>query len=246
MVDVFVLRCYRQVMSFFEAYPAKAYIFDKDGTLVDTESIWFEAYTRLLAPYGITHSLEVHRRMMGLAAGECIRLLQAEFLVLPQGEKGTMPLIEAMWHHFRLVREEVGVRLMPGVEEMLLACEKRKIPLAIATSATRVDTETELSILGWAKRFQVVVTAEDVARHKPAPDIYLEAARRLGVDPREALAFEDGIHGVKSAHAAGLPVMFVRDERFQIEAPAEATATIASFTDLIEQKALPRKARKKG
>lgn len=233
-------------MSFFEAFPAKAYIFDKDGTLVDTESIWFEAYTRLLAPYGITHVLEVHRRMMGLAAGECIRLLQAEYPVLPQGEKGTTPLIETMWHHFRLAREEIGVRLMPGVEEMLKACEKQEIPLAIATSATRLDTETELSILGWAKRFQVVVTAEDVARHKPAPDIYVEAARRIGVAPEHCLAFEDGVNGVKSAHAAGMPVIFVRDERFQIDPPEEATKTIASFAEIIQTKTPSRRTRKKG
>ncbi len=233
-------------MSFFEAFPAKAYIFDKDGTLVDTESIWFEAYTRLLAPYGIAHVLEVHRRMMGLAAGECIRLLQEEYPVLPQGEKGTTPLVETMWHHFRLVREEMGVRLMPGVEEMLKACEKQKIPLAIATSATRLDTETELSILGWAKRFQVVVTAEDVARHKPAPDIYVEAARRMGVASKDCLAFEDGVNGVKSAHAAGMPVIFVRDERFQIDPPEEATKTIASFTDIVQTKTPSRRTRKKG
>lgn len=228
-------------------FSAKAYIFDKDGTLVDTESIWFEAYTRLLAPYGITHSLEVHRRMMGLAAGACIRLLQEVFPALPPGDKGAAPLIEMMWHHFRLVREETGVRLMPGVEDMLKTCEKQKIPLAIATSATRLDTETELGILGWSTRFTVVVTAEDIARHKPAPDIYVEAARRLGVAPEACVAFEDGINGVKSAHAAGMPVIFVRDERFQIDPPVEAVKTIASFTEILEKKApSQRMGKKKG
>lgn len=215
---------------------AKACVFDKDGTLVDTESIWFEAYTRLLASYGITHTLEVHRRMMGLAASECIQVLQREHPVLPQGERGLTPLIEAMWHHFRLTREEIGVRLMPGVEEMLHACEARNIPMAIATSATRIDTETELSILGWAKRFQVVVTAEDVARHKPAPDIYLEAVRRLGLESTECMAFEDGINGVKSAHNAGMKVVFVRDERFAIDPPQESDLVIGSFMELLDER----------
>jgi len=127
----------------------------------------------------------------------------------------------------------MGVNPMPGVLKFLDRCRERKIPIAIATSAKRVDTEEELRMLGWRDRFCVIVTSDDVARTKPAPDPFLEAARLLGVDPWECLAFEDGVNGAKSARAAGMKVVFIRDDRFGTPPPAEASLTVASFEEIL-------------
>lgn len=219
--------------SLFDRFSGFAFIFDKDGTLVDTESIWFEAYRRLLAPYGFEHTTAVHRLMMGLSAEDCVVVLQRAHAALPRGADASTKLLSERMQSFRQVRQEVGVQPLPGVHAFLSRCAERQIVLAMATSAMREDTDVELDQLGWRQFFRIIVTADDVARHKPEPDIYLEAARRLAVEPSRCLAFEDGLNGIKSAQAAGMPVVFLRDPRFGIEAPAGVAVTVNHFTELI-------------
>lgn len=220
-------------MPLLDAFAAAAYIFDKDGTLIDTESVWFEAYGQFLAKYGATHTVEIHRTMMGASGADCVRILQAAHPELPQGEEAIAALLAEREACFHRARAEAGVNLLPGVEAFIHDCLRRGIPIAIATSASRMDTEQELHALGWPKLFAAVVTADDVVHPKPAPDIYLEAARRLGVDPARCVAFEDGLRGIQSAAAAGMKVVFVRDARFGAEVPKEAAVTVGSFEELM-------------
>ena len=108
---------------------------------------------------------------MGLAAGECIRLLQAEFLVLPQGEKGTMPLIEAMWHHFRLVREEVGVQAVKG-------CDWREVITSLRPTShhlwQRMAPDQQ------ARFVERIRSYWDVLRHRAPPETAAAFAARVG------------------------------------------------------------------
>lgn len=209
--------------------PDGAFIFDKDGTLLDTETLWYETYERLLVLYGRAHDLITHQRMMGASPLACIELLAERHPNLP---KDSSHLLDARESLFRDVRRERGIIPLPGVVAFLDACAERSIPLAIATSASRATTEEELRVLGWEKRFAAIVTADDVTRHKPAPDIYLEAARRLEVVPASCLAFEDGLRGLESAVTAGMSTVFLGDPRFGIEAPSTATYAANSFLDL--------------
>lgn len=210
-----------------------AYVFDNDGTLVDTESVWFETYQRLLNSYGSTHDLATHRQMMGQSAKACVKILQHVHSTLPQGEEAIASLVTERKRLFQLTRAEKGVKAMSGVEDFLRWSQQRGIRLAVATSASREDMDWQFRTLGWQDLFLVVVTGDDVVKLKPAPDIYLEAAKRLGVDPSSCLAFEDGINGLLSARAAGLKTVFVRDLRFQVQPPFEPELTVSCFDDLL-------------
>lgn len=207
-----------------------AFVFDKDGTLVDTESVWFEAYRRLLQAYGATHNSSTHQRMMGLSAVACVELLCS---VCPELRKvSSARLLTERARFFQAVRSESGTKLMPGVAKFLRVW-KGKALFALATSANREDTLADLECLGWNSLFEVVVTSDDVVRHKPEPDVYLEAARRLGVAPADCLAFEDGLQGVRSAIAAGAKVVQVCDARFKTPAAPDATMVVNSFEELL-------------
>lgn len=207
----------------------QALVFDKDGTLVDTEKVWYASYQRLLAKYGLTHDLITHRKQMSGSAETCVRILQeahpgTDFAARPLEE--LIPLRIAM---FREAREEIGVVPMDGVEGFLQFCLDHGIVMAVATSAHRGDTDRELEGLGWSRYFNIVVTGDEVSRHKPAPDIFLEAAQRLGLAPSACAAFEDSGPGVKSAHAAGMFTVFMRDPHFEIEPPPEAHLVVPTF-----------------
>lgn len=209
-----------------------AFIFDKDGTLVDTESLFFDAFRRLLNGFGCKHDLDSHRSLMGAVGKECIGLLQNQHPALPQEADRREPLLEALMYQFELVQRERGLPIMPGSSTILHQSREQGIPIGMATSSGRQTTADHLKQLGWTKYFGAVVTAHDVTKHKPEPDVYLEAARRLGVDPANCVAFEDGHRGLKSASAAGMKVVFVRDERFGLAHAPEAHLTVASLEEL--------------
>ncbi len=213
-------------------HAAAAYVFDNDGTLVDTETLWIETYNRLLAPYGVTHALAVQRSMMGLSPQACVEAMQRAYPALPQGFEAMETLIQERRRLFQAVRSERGITPLPGVEAFLRKAKQAGTRLAMATSATREDISAQLARLGWQGLFEVMVTADDITHHKPAPDAYLEAARQLGVEPGRCLAFEDAGNGLRSAHAAGMPVVFVRDARFGVEAPVAVEGTVGSFEEL--------------
>lgn len=209
-----------------------AFVFDKDGTLVDTESIYFKAFDRMLREHQCAHDLQTHGTMMGASAAHCMEILQARHVRIPQGSEAHASLLESLDRHLECVREESGLPIMSGSSSMLHLARDRGIPVAMATSARRVNAERDLKMLGWNKYFQAVVTSDDVTRHKPAPDVFLEAARRLGVEPSRCIAFEDGHRGVQSAKAAGMKVVFVRDVRFGLAPAPEADLTVASLDEL--------------
>lgn len=209
-----------------------AFVFDKDGTLIDTESIYFKAFDRMLREHECSHDLQTHGTMMGASAVHCMEILQARHAGIPQGSDVHALLLESLDRHLEHVRGEYGLPIMSGSSSLLHLAREQKIPVGMATSARRTNTERDLKTLGWGKYFQAVVTSDDVTRHKPAPDVFLEAARRLGVEPSRCIAFEDGHRGVKSAKAAGMRVVFVRDARFGLSPAPEADLTIASLDEL--------------
>lgn len=206
-----------------------AFIFDKDGTLLDTEAIWYEAYQRLLARYDAHHDLRTHRRMMGASPLTCLDILCETHASLSPDPPSLLAEREAI---FRTVRDEQGVRPLPGVVTFLEACLTRSIPLGIATSASRATTEEELRSLGWESWFKTIITADDVTNHKPDPATYLEAAKRLGLAPGNCIAFEDGLKGYQSASRAGMRTVFLADPRFGITPPSDAFIAVTGFLDL--------------
>ena len=212
----------------------QAFIFDKDGTLLDSEEgLWWPAYVRILEPYGLTHTRETHALMLGASDRTCVRILQERHPTLPQGDLGMQRLLQERLESLRAIRKERGVTPMPGAIRFLAWAIGRQIPIAIATSSSRVETDTELTLLGWTGMFGAVVTADDVVDRKPHPEPFIKAACLLGVHPSACTAFEDGEKGVRSAKDAGMHVVFLRDSRFNPAIPPEADLVVNSFEELL-------------
>ncbi len=204
-------------------------IFDLDGTLVDTEVVWNAALDDLLSSkYGQSFDLRTKPEMMGKPKEEAA----AVFKRLYRLPTGVDDLIAERLASYARMREQMGVvQPMPGADALVRALHAAGVPLGVATSENRPRTEDTLRRLGWDALFSAVTVSDEVLRGKPAPDIYAEAARRLGCGARECVAVEDAPAGVESARAAGLKVIGVRDARWGVDLSA-ADLVVPSLTDL--------------
>ena len=179
-----------------------AVIFDCDGTLVDTMPAHFEAWCEALAQFGAANVLaeDVFYAMGGRPTKDIVMDLNAEYGLKLDPARVALTKREAFLrklHACELIEEVADfARSMRG-----------KVPMGIATGGSRFVIEKTLQIVGVSDWFDEVITADDVSNGKPAPDIYLEAARRLGISPSKCLAFEDAPAGIDSARAAGMMIV---------------------------------------
>jgi HAD superfamily hydrolase (TIGR01509 family) len=182
-----------------------AVIFDNDGLTLDTEHTWTRAESALYARYGTEFTLDHKREMLG-TSGEKSALTMERHLGQPgRGDELRVELRELV--HGEL--DGAGVEPMPGVIELLDALAEHGVPLGLATNSGREFATRALRAAGIYERFAAVVSAEDVERPKPAPDVYLAAAAELGADPADCVALEDSETGVAAAKAAGMTVVGV-------------------------------------
>lgn len=194
--------------------PLRAVIFDLDGTLIDTESLWDVAMTGLLKEkYGKEFDPHSKSLMMGVPGKESTEIFMGLY-----GLTGNVDEIKDLRKSYYIgTREQLGVKPMPGADALLKNLHAAGIPMAIATSESRKRTEETVERLGWKDFFSVIVVSEEVKHGKPAPDIFLEAARQLKCRPEDCVAVEDAPAGVESAKAAGMKVLGVRDARYQTD-----------------------------
>ncbi len=179
--------------------PLCAAVFDLDGLMADSEPLAEWAWNQVLARYGQRLDGPTLQAILGLRVVDSARFLCERFR-LP------IPPEEAMAARDRLFLDAVPGQLQarPGLYRLLDELDARRLPLGVATSGHRRYVALALRTLGVADRFAAVVTGEDVARGKPAPDVYRQAAARLGVSPVRCLALEDSPIGVEAAWAAGM------------------------------------------
>lgn len=218
---------------FFHDLRIQALIFDNDGTLVDTERVWSAAYTELLGGYHLKFTPSVHRLMMGQSPRACVETLQQSYRELPQDESGLEELLQKRQELFQRAKARLQVTPLPGVQAFLEWAFRQGFKLALCTSATSEDILSQCKALGWSAFFDEIVTADDVKAHKPAPDPYLLTMKRLKLESQACVAFEDATNGLLSARAAGMPSVFVRDERFGVTPPFTPWLTVSSFTELL-------------
>ncbi|MCX7682958.1 MAG: HAD-IA family hydrolase [Anaerolineae bacterium] len=189
-----------------------AVIFDLDGLMADSEPLAEWAWKQILARYG--HELDAHtfQSIQGLRVADSAALLCARF-ALPISPE------EAQAERERLVLEAIPARLQakPGLYHLLSELETRALPLGLATSSSLAHARLSLQVLGVAERFRAIATGDDVTKGKPAPDLYLTAAERLGVPPPRCLALDDSPPGIEAAIAAGM---------FPVAVPTAWTATL--------------------
>lgn len=186
--------------------PIEAVIFDMDGTLHDTETVYHRALTSAVAAVGFTVSESFCHGLIGIPGKETDQMLKEHLgPAFPFDEYDR--LYDA--HCEALLAE--GIKLKPGALELLDHLDARRIPRAVATSASRRAAKLHLGRSGLAVRFAIVVTRDDVTRGKPHPDPFLEAAARLDVSPGQCLAVEDSFNGIRAAAAAGMMPVMVPD-----------------------------------
>jgi len=186
--------------------PVEAVLFDMDGLLLDTEVIYIAAMQASARAVGREMPLDFCHSMIGVPGHDCNVMIERYFGV---GFSISDYRAHFSGHVRRLLDE--GIPLKPGAVELLDFLIERNLPVAVATSANRTTAEHHLGKAGLLGRFHALATRDDVVRAKPHPDVYLEAARRLGVAPERCIAFEDSNIGLSAAHAAGAMAFMVPD-----------------------------------
>ena len=208
-------------------YEPRAILFDQDGVLIDSEGAWDSARRAIVAENGGSWRPEATRAMMGMSAPEWSRYLRDELGVALAPEEISDRVVARL-----LAGYSRELPLLPGAVDAVKRVAARW-PVGLASSANREVIDAVLAASGLSEIFGATVSGEEVARGKPAPDIYLEAARRLGVDPRQCAAVEDSTNGLRSAAAAGMLVVALPNREFP---PADdALALAAVVLDSLEE-----------
>lgn len=205
-----------------------AVIFDLDGVIVDTEQVWDAVRRELVADWGGRDVPGAQEAMMGMSSPEWSAYLHEVVGLAPSAEEINAEVVRRM-----LERYASGVPLMDGA---VAAVDRLAavLPLAVASSSNRPLIDAVLAGAGLADRFAVTVSSEEVARGKPSPDVYLETARRLGVQPGVCAAIEDSGNGIRAAHAAGMRVLAFPNPHYPPapDALALADAVLRSLDEL--------------
>jgi len=206
----------------------EAVVFDLDGVLIQSEEVWDEVRGRYVRERGGRYDEQVQRAMMGMSAPEWSRYLHETAGVPDEPEAIDRDVVA-------LLLEEYGreLPLLPGAVETVRSLATR-YPLGLASSSNREIIDAVLELAGIAECFAATVSSEEVARGKPAPDVYLDAARRLGVAPEDCAAVEDSHAGLRAAKAAGMLVVAIPNPSYppDEEALAAADVTLASLGEL--------------
>jgi HAD superfamily hydrolase (TIGR01509 family) len=203
-------------------------VFDLDGLLIETEEIWDEVREAIVRERGGRWTGSAQRDMMGMSSTEWSRYMHDELGVPDPPEEINRLVVEHMAERYR-----EHLPLLPGAVEAVERIAARR-PLAVASSSNRPLIDLVLELSGLAACFRVTVSSEEVERGKPAPDVYLEAARRLGVAPERCAAVEDSESGIRSAKAAGMRVVAIPNRSFRPseDALAAADVVLASLDEL--------------
>ena len=205
-----------------------AVVFDLDGLLIETEEVWDDVREGLVRERGGRWTETAQRDMMGMSSKEWSQYMHHELGLEESPEEINDLVVERM-------AERYGehLPLLPGAVEAVERIAARW-PLGVASSSNRPLIDLVLELSGLAPYFRATVSSEEVPRGKPAPDVYLEAARRLGVAPEHTAAVEDSEAGIRSASPAGMRVVVIPNRSFppSDEALGAADVVLASLNEL--------------
>jgi HAD superfamily hydrolase (TIGR01509 family) len=197
-----------------------AVIFDLDGVLLDTEELWDEVREDLARERGGRWSDRAQADMMGMSSTEWSRYMHDVVGLAEPPEEISREVVHRMLDRY--------AEQLPLIDGAIEAVERvaARWPLGLASSSNRELIDRALEVSGLARYFRATVSSEEVERGKPAPDVYLEAAQRLSVEPARCAAVEDSASGIRSAHAAGMRVVAIPNAAFPPPREALALADI--------------------
>jgi HAD superfamily hydrolase (TIGR01509 family) len=181
----------------------EAVVFDMDGVILASEEVWDEVRERFVRDRGGRYDADVQRAMMGMSSTEWSRYLHEAAGVADEPDEINAEVVRRMLGRYR-----DGLPLIDGAVDAVRRIGTRW-PLGLASSSNRELIDVVLEETGLASLFRATVSSEEVPRGKPAPDVYLEAARRLGFAPTSCAAIEDSHGGIRSANAAGMRVVAI-------------------------------------
>ena len=212
----------------------KAILFDMDGVLIESEYLMRASAIKALADYGIQAKHEDFREFTGMGEDRFVGGVAEKY-----GLKYEFAMKELAYDYFgQDVKQMAEVPV--GVKEMLQALHEKGLVLAVCSAADLRKVKYNIQAIGVDERiFTALVTGSDVARKKPFPDIYLEGARRVGMDPKDCLVVEDAVSGIQAAHAAGMdavgvPTTFSKEELAERVHPEYLLNEIKELTGLFE------------
>jgi HAD superfamily hydrolase (TIGR01509 family) len=198
-----------------------AVIFDLDGVLLDSETAWVEVKKEFTEESGGHWKESARWDMLGMSSIEWSQYMHDELGVPVPPETISAEVADRLGQRYRL-----QLPLLPGAVEAVRSLA-REWPLGVASSSNRNVIDLVVEKAGLADAFAATVSSEEVERGKPAPDVYLEAARRLGVDPSACVAIEDSTNGLRSAHSAEMSVIAVPNRDFPPEPEVLELAALA-------------------
>jgi HAD superfamily hydrolase (TIGR01509 family) len=206
----------------------EAVVFDLDGVLIQSEEIWDEVRAELARERGGRYGPEAQRAMMGMSSREWSEYMHSALGIPDPAEEINAEVVRRMEARYR-----ERLPLIPGAVEAVERLAARW-PLAVASSSNRPLIDVALELSGLERFFQATVSSEEVPRGKPAPDVYIEAARRLGVAAEACAAVEDSHNGIRSAKAAGMCVLAIPNPTFppDADALADADVVVGSLAEL--------------
>ncbi len=209
----------------------KGAVFDMDGLMFDTERLVYDNWQRMMDEYGYPYDIEFFKQTIGKRKAEVQNIYRSRFGEdFPYWKYAD----ECKARYIEQVKRD-GIPVKKGLYDILDFCRGNGVKIALATSTSRQTTEFNLRSAGVSDYFDALVCGEEVKNGKPHPEVFLTAAKKLGLSPESCAAFEDSISGIKSAHAAGMITVMVPD----FLEPTEDILPMISYLcrDLTEAKA---------
>jgi HAD superfamily hydrolase (TIGR01509 family) len=210
-----------------QAESIAAVVFDLDGVIVDSEAVWDDVRRRFVEKEGGRWHEGAQRDMMGMSSVEWSQYVRDRLDVPLEPEEISARVADRVAEQYR-----ERLPLLPGAVEAVRSLSA-EWPLGLASSSNRHLIDLVLELAGVANDFQATVSSEEVGAGKPAPDVYLETAKRLGVESARCAAIEDSTNGIRSAHAAGMTVIAVPNRDFPPDPDALELADVV--LDSLEQ-----------
>lgn len=206
-----------------------AIIFDMDGVLIDSGDAIFKSFRLLLKEYGVDMSAESLGESMGLSMRDQMKIWKEKYPSIPRDLDAAEFSLKSFKYEVEVLREDLKPNKV--LLELIDKAKSKGLRVAVATSSTKKRAETLLEMMDIRKRLNVLVTSEDVINHKPNPDIFLEAAKRMNVNPEKCIVIEGAVNGIEAAKRAGMTAVAKVTPYYTKEELAGADHIFSSFND---------------